>query len=242
MPRPVQSVTRIDRSAGVISYLCSQIRAGILLGGNCIPSDHELASALGMRIGYVRQGIACLCTLGVLQRHPVAGMVLAEDPPQLLLDLLCALYISRPRELAEARCFLATELAGLAAHRATEDDHTAMAEEVVEMYSATTPGEHAEHSLRFHRRMAQSAGNSLLAAFAEALLCPPFEDPGESSELSPDLRESARMHSEIYRAIRRSQPDEAKKAMEEHLRLALGRWLCEPDSAEAEEIPCTNGT
>ncbi len=241
MRRPAQSETRIDRSSRVIAYLCSQTRAGLLRPGYRVPSDSELAAVLGIRIGYVRQGIACLCTLGVLRRHPVAGMVLAEDPPRLLLDLLCALHAAKPQELAEARRLLATQLAGLAAHHATEDDHTAMAEEVVEMYSAATPREHAEHSLRFHRRMAHSGGNSLLAAFADALLCLPVEDRGESGELSPDLRQSARMHSEIYRAIRRCRPDEAKKAMDEHLRLALGRWLCQPYAAEEEEISCTNG-
>jgi GntR family transcriptional repressor for pyruvate dehydrogenase complex len=34
------------------------------------------------------------------------------------------------------------------------------------------------------------------------------------------MRESAEMHREIYRAIRNRKPNEARKLMEEHLRMA----------------------
>jgi GntR family transcriptional regulator, transcriptional repressor for pyruvate dehydrogenase complex len=39
-------------------------------------------------------------------------------------------------------------------------------------------------------------------------------------ERSTDLRESAEMHREIYRAIRARKPEEARKLMEDHLRMA----------------------
>lgn len=39
-------------------------------------------------------------------------------------------------------------------------------------------------------------------------------------ERATDLRESAEMHREIFRAIRARKPLEARKLMEEHLRLA----------------------
>jgi GntR family transcriptional repressor for pyruvate dehydrogenase complex len=39
-------------------------------------------------------------------------------------------------------------------------------------------------------------------------------------ERSIDMRESAEMHREIYRAIRTRKPQEARKLMEEHLRRA----------------------
>ncbi len=39
-------------------------------------------------------------------------------------------------------------------------------------------------------------------------------------ERSTDLRESAEMHREIYRAIRARKPQEAHNLMEQHLRMA----------------------
>jgi len=232
---PQQSATRIDRSSRVIGYLCSRIEAGALGPGSRIPCESELAATLGVRVGHVRQAIASLATLGVLRQYPGAGMVLAEGPPQPLLQLLSALHASKPQELTEAHCLLATQLAGLAAERATQDDHTAMAEEVAEMYAAATPGDLVEPVLRFHQRMARSAGNSLLAAFAESLLLPLSGEAGNNGETAFNVRESARTHSEIYRAIRRRQPEEAKKAMEAHLRLAHRDWPRPPETAAAEE-------
>ncbi len=42
----------------------------------------------------------------------------------------------------------------------------------------------------------------------------------ETVERATDLRESAEMHREIYRAIRSRKPDEARDLMEKHLRMA----------------------
>jgi GntR family transcriptional repressor for pyruvate dehydrogenase complex len=47
-----------------------------------------------------------------------------------------------------------------------------------------------------------------------------YEKRHRTVERSRDLRESAEMHREIYRAIRTRNPLEARKAMEQHLRLA----------------------
>lgn len=242
MGRLEQSATRIDRTSQVICQLCARISAGALSPGGRIPSESELAALLGVRVARVHQAIACLATLGVLRQHPGAGMVLAESPPQPLLQLLSAVHASRPKELAEAHCLLLTELAGLAAQRATEDDHTAMAEEVAEMYAARNPDDCAEHAVRFLRTMTHSAGNSILAAFAESLLPPSCGVTGKKGEMPCNLQESPRMHSEIYRAIRRRQPDEAKRAMEEHLRRLHSGQPGQPSAAQEKELPRRTGT
>jgi GntR family transcriptional regulator, transcriptional repressor for pyruvate dehydrogenase complex len=220
MRRSIQSATAIDRSSRVIGYLCHRMQTGDLLPGGRIPPEAELAAILRLRVNQVREGIACLCILGVIRQDPSKGMIRAEDPPQLLLDLFSALHVATSNEVAEARCLLYPLLAGLAADWATEDDHTAMAEEVAELYAASNPHDHREHLVRFHRRLARSAGNSLLAAFAESLPIARIGEPGVNVGTTPELRELARMHREIYRAIRRHQSAEATRAMEVHLRRA----------------------
>jgi GntR family transcriptional repressor for pyruvate dehydrogenase complex len=50
-------------------------------------------------------------------------------------------------------------------------------------------------------------------------------------ERSTDLRESAEMHREIYRAIRARRPMEARKLMEQHLRMAQAAQGMERPSA-----------
>lgn len=242
MRRPEQSATHIDRSARVIGYLCTLMRAGTLRAGDSIPSETELAEALKIRCSHAREGIACLCTLGVFRVCPGGAIVLAEGSAPILPELLSALHVSKPGEVEEARWLVAPQLAALAARRATENDHTAMAEEVAEMYAATNRSDHLEHALRFQQRMARSAGNSLLGAFAEALLLPVSGEHGKDGDIALDLRESARIHSEIYRAIRRHRACDAKKAMEEQGRLAVQSSGFQPRGAEEEEMPRRTGT
>ena len=50
-----------------------------------------------------------------------------------------------------------------------------------------------------------------------------YDKRRKTVERSIDMRESAEMHREIYRAIRARKPQEARKLMEEHLRMAQTR-------------------
>jgi GntR family transcriptional regulator, transcriptional repressor for pyruvate dehydrogenase complex len=242
MHRPKQSATRIERSARVVAWVCSLMRAGTLRAGDRLPPEGAIAELLKIRSGHVRDGIVCLRILGIVRTGPGAAPVLAEGPPQILLQLLSALHVSRQGEVAEARRLIAIQLAGLAAQRATQADHIAMAEEVAAMYAAGCPGDHREHALRFQQRVARSSGNALLAAFAEALQLPLAEEPATDIDMPPDLRESARMHRELYRAIRRHHPSEAKKAMEEFGCSALDSLVFRLCSRNNEDLPRGTGT
>jgi GntR family transcriptional regulator, transcriptional repressor for pyruvate dehydrogenase complex len=242
MRRLEPSAAYIERTGHVIAWLCSRAQDGTLRPGDQIGSAAELADAVKVGGQHVRSAIACLCTLGVLRVEPDAGIVLAEDPPELLLKLLAALCASRPRAVTEARHVLETELAGLAAERASQDDHTAMAEEVAGMYAATAAGDHLDHAVRLHRAIARATGNSILAAFAEALMISGPVESDESSEEHLDLRESAHVHAELYRAIRRHLPAEAKKAMAEHGHLAFRSGPYMSCREEVETAPRTTGT
>jgi GntR family transcriptional regulator, transcriptional repressor for pyruvate dehydrogenase complex len=242
MRRSKQSASRFEQSSTVIGYLCHRMQTGDLPPGGRIPPESELATALRLRVKQVREGIACLSTLGVIRQDPGKGMIRAQDPPLLLLDLLKALYVAKPNEAAESRDLLYPLLAGLAAHRATEDDHTAMAEEVAELYAASDPRDSMEHVVRFHRRLARSAGNSLLAAFAESLPLAWLEERELHAETTPDLREVARRHREIYRAIRRHQSAEATRVMADRVHGSLQKLPCEPCPAENQNIACRMDT
>ncbi|MFP5226675.1 MAG: FadR/GntR family transcriptional regulator [Acidobacteriota bacterium] len=217
MPSPKQSALHVERTARVIAWLCSRMQAGLLRPGDRAPSEAEMAAAARARMGHARAATVCLQILGVFRRRSDTALVVTENPPPLLLDLVAAVRTASANERSEALHILVTQLAGLAAHRATQDDHTAMAEEVAEMYAAGSPADHLEHEVRFHRMIARAAGNSVLAAFAEALMA--SDRFQRAADGSADLRESARMHGEIYRAIRRRQPAEARRAMDEHGRL-----------------------
>src|SRR5208337_1923856 len=114
-----------------------------------------------------------------------------------------------------------SNLAALAAERAKEEHHTALAEEVAEIFaSVDSPADFLVHDVLFHRIVSQASGNPILAAIIETITSALYDKRRKTVERSTDLRESAEMHREIYRAIRARKPLEARKLMEQHLRMA----------------------
>ena len=121
----------------------------------------------------------------------------------------------------EARIILESHLAALAAERGKEDHHAALAEEVAEMFAAIgSPSDYLIHDLLFHRIISQASGNPILAAIIETITSALYDSRRKTVERSTDLRESAEMHREIYRAIRARKSKEAHNLMEQHLRMA----------------------
>ena len=134
---------------------------------------------------------------------------------------MSALHGFQSWQMFEARIVIESQLAGLAAERGTDEQHAAMAEEVAEMFSLLgAPAEYLVHDVLFHRIISQASGNPILAAVIETITSALYEDRLQTVEYSTDMRESAEMHREIYRAIRVRNAPEARKLMREHLELA----------------------
>jgi GntR family transcriptional repressor for pyruvate dehydrogenase complex len=133
----------------------------------------------------------------------------------------------------EARLVLESSVAALAAERATDEHIAELAEEVAEMYAALTdPHEYLIHDVRFHRTVARAAGNPILGALMETITANLYEYRSKTVVNAIDLKESAEMHREIYRAIRSHNPPQAKRSMEEHLNLARMAQAAEADTPQ----------
>jgi GntR family transcriptional repressor for pyruvate dehydrogenase complex len=121
----------------------------------------------------------------------------------------------------EARIILESNIAALAAERGKDEHYTALAEEVAEMFASMgSPSDFLIHDLLFHRIISQASGNPILASVIETITSALYDKRRKTVERSTDMRESAEMHREIYRAIRARKPQEARKLMEEHLSMA----------------------
>jgi len=91
----------------------------------------------------------------------------------------------------------------------------------------------AAHDVRFHRTIARAAGNPILGALMETITANLYEHRSLTVQRAQDLKESAEMHREIYRAIRSHNPALARQAMEQHLNLARTAQAAEIDTAPA---------
>jgi GntR family transcriptional repressor for pyruvate dehydrogenase complex len=224
MPRMIKELPDTHRTMQVVNHIRSLIENGTLKPGDKIPPEREFARALNISRASLRTGIGYLSAMGVMKVKHGVGTFVADGPPEFgksSFSLMGALHGFQTWHMFEARLILESNLAALAAERGKEEHHTALAEEVAEIFaSVDSPTEFLVHDVLFHRILSQASGNPILAALMETITSAMYDKRRKTVERSIDMRESAEMHRLIYRAIRARNPEEARRLMEQHLRMA----------------------
>lgn len=219
-----------DRSGTMLEEVVLQLREMIQRGelrpGDRLPPERDLAKLFGVSRPTLRAAIRSLAAVGVLQARQGAGtfVVAANGLPALdssPLRLMAALHGFTTAEMFEARQSLEMAIAGLAAERATGDQMASMAEELAGMYaSIDEPEEYLVHDMRFHQMIAAASGNRILTALMNMVATILYDVRRKTVRRAHDLKESAEMHRQIYRAVRDRNPEAARLAMRDHLLLA----------------------
>ena len=226
----------------VVEHVRSLILSGEVKPGDRLPPERELARRLGISRPSLRAGIGFLSAMGVLHSRHGAGTFVSDGPPALearSFSVLGSLHNFLPWQMFEARLVLEAGLAALAAERASEQHIAALAEEVLEMEaSLDDPQEYLIHDVRFHRTIAQAAGNPILGAFMETITANLYDKRRQTVANSLDHKEAAVLHRDIYRAIRARNPARARVAMERHLTHAQQAQQNEaaPETASSEQL------
>jgi GntR family transcriptional repressor for pyruvate dehydrogenase complex len=216
----------------VVNHIRNLIETGELQPGDRIPPEREFARKLRISRASLRTGIGYLAAMGVMDVRHGVGTFVADGPPEIgksSLNLLGTLRGFQSWQMFEARRILESELAALAAKRGCEQHMAALSEEVAEMYATMDdPMEYLIHDVRFHRVIAQASGNPILAALMEPITAALYDERRKTAERSSDLRQSAELHREIYRAIRSRSSSDARSVMERHLSMAESAQDLEP--------------
>lgn len=224
MPRSKPQTSESHRTTQVVNHVRALIENGTLKPGDQIPPERDLARTLQISRASLRTGIGYLAALGVMKIKHGVGTFVADGPPDFgraSLSFIGALHGFQSWQMFEARILLESGLAALAAERGKEEHHAALAEEVAEMFATIdNPTEYLIHDVLFHRIIAQASGNPILGSIMETVTSTMYDKRRKTVERAIDLRESAEMHREIYRAIRAHRPAEARKLMEQHLQMA----------------------
>ena len=217
---------QLNSSEEVVTRLQEMIQRGELNHGDRLPPERDLAKKLGISRPTLRAGIRSLSAVGILQSKQGAGtfVVEAEKSPTLdssSLKMMAALHGFTSAEMFEARLALEMSIAGLAAERATSEQMTVMSEEIAGMFATLDePEQFLVHDMNFHQTVAAASGNRILTALMNMIAKILFEARSKTVKRATDLKESAEMHRNIYRAIREHNPEAATSTMRDHLQLA----------------------
>jgi GntR family transcriptional regulator, transcriptional repressor for pyruvate dehydrogenase complex len=245
MPRIKHQEPNTHRTMHVVNHIRSLIENGTLQPGDKIPPEREFARTLKISRASLRTGIGYLAAMGVMKIRHGVGTFVADGPPEFgkaSLSLMGALHGFQSWQMFEARIILESHLAALAAERGKDEHHAALSEEVAEMFaSLDDPANYLIHDLLFHRIISQASGNPILAALIETITSALYDKRRKTVERSTDRRESAEMHREIYRAVRARKPMEARKLMDQHLRMAqAAQGMERPTERRAPPAPQRN--
>jgi GntR family transcriptional regulator, transcriptional repressor for pyruvate dehydrogenase complex len=217
-----------------IEKIKSMIVSGRLQPGDRLPVEKVLAAELGLSRNSLREAIRALTVLRILETRQGAGTYVTSLAPSLILDAVSFIVAFHdPKtalEFLDTRRVLESEAAARSSRRVTDDDLDRL-REVNELLHqlASAPTFDSEAFLsadkQFHRVMAESCGNSALAALVVML--------GGQTEPARMLRvafngdvagQAAREHDGILDALRRRDPDRARSRTASHI-LNLEDWL-----------------
>jgi GntR family transcriptional repressor for pyruvate dehydrogenase complex len=224
--------------------VADELRAAILAGsyppGRRLPAERELAEMYNVSRPTVREAVIALELQGLVEVRVGAGVFVLEATaaertrggPELTIG---------PFELMEARKVIESETAALAA-TLIDDEQLERLDRIIESMEEENrldiQGESADH--QFHVAIAESTGNSALAAVIDNLWV-----IRETSPMMINVMEKARSkgvkpmvdeHRKIVAALRKHDPAAARAAMQSHLTRVIDELLQATETEAMQKV------
>jgi GntR family transcriptional regulator, transcriptional repressor for pyruvate dehydrogenase complex len=216
----LQLTEKEDVTGALITVFKRLISEGALTPGARLPAERELAEKFGVARSSLRQALKVLEIMGVISQRVGDGTYLNSAAPTILsepLEFLILLDGISFHELMEARLIVEPELAARAASRATTEDLAELHRDLAAMEKSRKVNQQfVEADLKFHRTIFRVAGNRVCSLMFTVV----HQSLERLIHLTSQLVEpdhTLALHKRVYTAIRRNDPEEARRRMTEHL-------------------------
>jgi DNA-binding FadR family transcriptional regulator len=182
--------------------------------GDRLPSEPELSLHFGVARSVVREALAKLKTLGIIEVFQGKGAFVADMPLELLFLRVRRLNpeSTNPKHLWEIRTILEMQSAAEAAKKRSREDLLALdriIQESHENHAKNAP--YSDENERFHRLVARASGNPILEQLISDLI------GLLNKEILLRGTPSTLEHQKILDAIRSHEPEKAAQRMKQHL-------------------------
>lgn len=209
-----------DVTVKLISVFKQLISEGTLSPGDRLPAERELATSFGVSRNSLRQALKVLEIMGVISQRVGDGTYLNSSAEAILgepMEFLILLDGISFHELMEARLVVEPELAAQAARRASDQDIAEIRATIDAMKDpAATEAKKVECDLLFHQAIFRAAGNRVCGLMF-SVVHRSLENLITLTSQLVDPAHTLNFHVKIFNAIRRHDPDEARRRMSEHL-------------------------
>jgi GntR family transcriptional regulator, transcriptional repressor for pyruvate dehydrogenase complex len=218
----LQPVRRTDLVQEVVGRLREQILAGTFASVGTIPPEGQLGQSLGVSRTVIREAMRILAAQGLVEvSRGKLPRVKPADPGHVFECITTFLRRADHSlaDLVEVRRPLESAIAALAAKRATPVQIDSLEEANRQLIAAQTLDEQIDADMRFHTRLAEATGNPIFGLLLEPLTHLLRQSLRETLSRSGVAR-AADGHELILEAVRRSDSDDASRAMLELLAMA----------------------
>ncbi len=222
----------MKQNTGVTEQTARAIRellfSGALQPGDKLPSETKLAADLGTGRSSVREALRLLAASGYVELLPNRGAFALATREEDLPSPRTWLEINRDMvsELLAVRMCIEPYAAALCATHITAEGLDQLRGLMDSFTESTAKGEMERRSLldyEFHRLILTQSHNRYLAPMYEPLLEAFMQYSRRSNVVSPAPQDTLAEHYAVYNAIAAHAPEEARAAMELHLRIAVRR-------------------
>lgn len=208
----------------IVEQLKDMITRGELKPGNKLPSERDMAESLGVSRASVREALTALEAIGILDIRPGDGTFVKQTSDSETFEplaLVLAVEQNPGAQLMEVRRVLETEMAALAAERATQDNLDKIEESLEIMKIAASTQEAVKADLGFHFAIAEATHNTILLRIMNTvadLMHNSFRSDREKLYSTPrKANKIINEHDAIYQAIKERNPEKSRKKMLEHI-------------------------
>jgi DNA-binding FadR family transcriptional regulator len=233
-PMPIQPIEPRRLYLQIADQVRSLIAAGEFAAGRRLPAERELAKRFGVSRPTLREALIALEVQGYVDVRPGSGIVVTT-PTGAAADCSSA---EGPLEILRARILLEGEIAAEVAGIMKAKDIAAL-EEILDSMKTKTADEAArvDSDRQFHRYIAAKLANKVLLRIVMRLF--DQRDTPVAQQFATDFDNAKTWttvlaeHRRIVTALAARDPEQARKAMREHLRKSHNRWAQDLDRGTA---------
>ena len=211
----------------IVRRIVEMITSGRLTPGDRLLSERQLAEILGVSRTAIREALAKLASMGIIEVRPGEGAYVKEFSLDALVEPLATALLGEREaveQLIEVREILETKIVVLATEKATNQDISLLkwhAFRVVEDINAGSDA--SETDTAFHLSLAAATHNKILAnimSMLSGLMKETYGPAREKMLRGPSAKLYGEHHLRICEAIEARKSKEAEQIMLEHLQLA----------------------
>jgi len=217
-------------STAVVEDLVNSIVMGTYPIGTALPPENILCDIYDVSRTVVREATTALTEKGLVVSQQGRGTIVRDSRAWNMLDpmILSALFQGEDGlryldNLSEVRSLLESAMAAKAAANATPESLTELTTQIEKLEGLVSmPSAYVHEDLKFHDIIMRMSGDRLSKAIIDGIQSEALRTHGYSGKLSvTHVRATQDAHRKVYEAIAAGDPDEAARAMREHI---AGSW------------------